>query len=236
MLTNQRYFPIYGADGKLTRAFVVVSNADPAVNETVIDGNERVVRARLDDAKFFYEEDLKISLDEFRERLAKVAFQKKLGTVLQKSDRMEDLALAIAREAHLGADAASDAQRAAHLAKADLVSSAVVEFTAHSDTIGIDRRAAAEVAQSLRHRLLNILRSMAEPLVSMADATPKGPADTDASRLRPVRVHQGSSVFGLRPARTTPRCFRRPGPFLPMLARARISPSPSWAWSTLTAD
>lgn len=101
MLSNQRYFPTYDAEGKLTRAFVVVSNADPAVSETVVDGNERVVRARLYDAKFFYDEDLKIDLEEFRARLANVGFQKKLGTVLQKSDRMEDLALAIANEAHL---------------------------------------------------------------------------------------------------------------------------------------
>lgn len=136
MLSNQRYFPTYDAEGKLTRAFVVVSNADPAVSETVVDGNERVVRARLYDAKFFYDEDLKIDLEEFRDRLANVGFQKKLGTVLQKSDRMEDLALAIANEAHLGAHAASDAQRAAHLAKADLVSSAVVEFTSQQGVMG----------------------------------------------------------------------------------------------------
>ena len=136
MLSNQRYFPTYDAEGKLTRAFVVVSNADPAVSETVVDGNERVVRARLYDAKFFYDEDLKIDLEEFRARLANVGFQKKLGTVLQKSDRMEDLALAIANEAHLGAHAASDAQRAAHLAKADLVSSVVVEFTSQQGVMG----------------------------------------------------------------------------------------------------
>ena len=136
MLSNQRYFPTYDAEGKLTRAFVVVSNADPAVSETVVDGNERVVRARLYDAKFFYDEDLKIDLEEFRARLENVGFQKKLGTVLQKSDRMEDLALAIANEAHLGAHAASDAQRAAHLAKADLVSSAVVEFTSQQGVMG----------------------------------------------------------------------------------------------------
>ena len=136
MLTNQRYFPTYDAEGKLTRAFVVVSNADPAVSDTVIDGNERVVRARLYDAKFFYDEDLKVPLDEFRERLAKVGFQRKLGTVLQKSDRIEDLALAIAHEARLGAKLAAACARAAHLAKADLVSSAVVEFTSQQGVMG----------------------------------------------------------------------------------------------------
>ena len=136
MLTNQRYFPIYDGEGKLTREFVVVSNSKPENAERVIDGNERVVRARLDDAKFFYEEDLKISLDEFRERLAKVAFQEKLGSVLAKSERIEQLALAIAREAHLGAHLAADAGRAAHLCKADLVSNAVVEFTSQQGVMG----------------------------------------------------------------------------------------------------
>ena len=154
MLSNQRYFPCYDQDGKLTRNFVVVSNADPAVSDTVIDGNERVVRARLDDAKFFYDEDLKVPMEEFRERLAKVDFQKKLGTVLQKSDRMEDLALVIAREAHLGAHLASDAQRAAHLAKADLVSQAVIEFTSQQGVMGGYYAAAAgetpEVAAAIR--------------------------------------------------------------------------------------
>lgn len=154
MLSNQRYFPTYDAEGKLTRAFVVVSNGDPKANATVVDGNERVVRARLYDAKFFYDEDLKIDLEDFRERLASVGFQQKLGTVLQKSDRMEDLALAIAREAHLGAHAASSAQRAAHLAKADLVSSAVVEFTSQQGVMGGYYAAAAgeesEVAAAIR--------------------------------------------------------------------------------------
>lgn len=154
MLSNQRYFPTYDAEGKLTRAFVVVSNGDPAANATVIDGNERVVRARLYDAKFFYDEDLKVSLEEFRFRLASVGFQKKLGTVLQKSERMEDLALAIAHEARIGASSASDAQRAAHLAKADLVSSAVIEFTSQQGVMGGYYAAAAgesaEVAAAIR--------------------------------------------------------------------------------------
>ncbi|MBE6469500.1 MAG: glycine--tRNA ligase subunit beta [Coriobacteriaceae bacterium] len=154
MLTNQRYFPTYDAEGKLTRAFVVVSNADPAVAATVIDGNERVVRARLSDAKFFYEEDLKVPLDVFRERLSRVGFQQKLGTVLQKSERIEDVALAIAREARLGAQVAAAAARAAHLAKADLVSSAVVEFTSQQGVMGgyyaLAAGEGADVAEGIR--------------------------------------------------------------------------------------
>ncbi len=136
MLKHQRYFPIYAADGSLTREFVIVSNADPAVNDTVRSGNERVVRPRLDDAKFFYDEDLKVGLDAFRERLSQVVFQKKLGTVLQKSERMETLAHEVALEASGDEAVAGEAARAAHLAKADLVSQAVVEFTSQQGVMG----------------------------------------------------------------------------------------------------
>ena len=136
MLSNQRYFPIFDAEGNLTREFVIVSNADPAVSATVVAGNERVVRPRLDDAKFFYEEDLKVSLDTFRERLGVVAFQQKLGNVLQKSERIESLSLAITHEARIGAKLAAASARAAHLCKADLVSSAVVEFTSQQGVMG----------------------------------------------------------------------------------------------------
>ena len=136
MLTHQRYFPIYDADDNLTREFVIVSNADPAVNDTVRAGNERVVRPRLDDAKFFYDEDLKVGLSAFRERLKDVVFQKKLGTVLQKSERMEQIAHEVARQATDDDGAATNAARAAHLAKADLVSQTVVEFTSQQGVMG----------------------------------------------------------------------------------------------------
>ena len=136
MLKHQRYFPIYAPDGSLTREFVIVSNADPAVSDTVRAGNERVVRPRLDDAKFFYDEDLKVGLDAFRERLAQVVFQKRLGTVLQKSERMEAIAAAVASQASDDAQVQADAARAAHLAKADLVSQAVVEFTSQQGVMG----------------------------------------------------------------------------------------------------
>lgn len=155
MLSNQRYFPITDKDGKLSCEFVVVSNADPACAATVIDGNERVVRARLDDAKFFYEEDLKVSLDEFVERLSQVVFQEKLGSVRQKVERMEKLAADAARQidAH-DEQLISSAQRAAHLAKADLVSQAVIEFTSQQGVMGGYYAQAAgesdEVADAIR--------------------------------------------------------------------------------------
>ena len=136
MLSNQRYFPVYDASGELTNAFVVVSNASPACSDAVVDGNERVVRARLDDAKFFYEEDLAHPLDEFVERLDSVVFQEKLGSMRQKVSRMEVLAAEVAREAGLDARLAASCVRAAHLSKADLVSSAVVEFTNQQGVMG----------------------------------------------------------------------------------------------------
>lgn len=136
MLTNQRYFPIYDRDGNLTREFVVVSNSAPENAERVIDGNERVVRARLDDAKFFYEEDLKRPLADYVPRLATVVFQEKLGTVLQKTERMEALAPVVAAQAGQDEDGQALAARAAHLAKADLVTQAVVEFTSQQGVMG----------------------------------------------------------------------------------------------------
>ena len=136
MLSNQRYFPIFDGQGKLTREFVIVSNADPKVSATVIAGNERVVRPRLDDAKFFFEEDLKHPMEEFVERLGIVTFQEKLGTTLQKVQRMEKLAGAVAAAAGEDEAGVANAVRAAHLAKADLVSQAVVEFTSQQGVMG----------------------------------------------------------------------------------------------------
>ena len=136
MLSNQRYFPIFDAQGKLTREFVIVSNADPKVSATVVSGNERVVRPRLDDAKFFFEEDLKRPMEEFVQRLGIVTFQEKLGSTLQKVGRMERLAKAVAQAAGEDGQGVSNAVRAAHLAKADLVSQAVVEFTSQQGVMG----------------------------------------------------------------------------------------------------
>ena len=154
MLSNQRYFPIYDASGDLTREFVVVSNADPAVSQTVVAGNEKVVRARLDDAKFFYDEDLKRPMEEFVERLGSVTFQERLGTMRQKVERMERLAAAVAAQAGEDEAGVAAAARAAHLAKADLVSQAVVEFTNQQGVMGGYYAAAAgeapEVCDAIR--------------------------------------------------------------------------------------
>ena len=153
MLVHQRYFPLYDKDGKLTNRFIVVSNGDPACAETIIDGNERVVRARLYDAKFFYDEDLKQPLESYVDRLGEVVFQEKLGTMLDKTNRIQRLADHLAEDAGLAGQDLSDVERAARLCKADLVTSAVVEFTSVQGVMGSYYAAASgetdQVAQAI---------------------------------------------------------------------------------------
>jgi glycyl-tRNA synthetase beta chain len=136
MLMHQRYFPLYNAQGKLTNDFIIVSNGDPACNATIVDGNERVVRARLSDAKFFYEEDLKNPLESYVEKLDAVVFQELLGTVRAKAQRLAALAGHLAVDAELSEQDAADLKRAAYLCKADLVTNAVIEFTSVQGVMG----------------------------------------------------------------------------------------------------
>lgn len=153
MLVHQRYFPLYDKDGKLTNRFIVVSNGDPACAETIVDGNERVVRARLYDAKFFYDEDLKQPFESYVDHLGEVVFQEKLGTMLDKTNRIQRLADHLAEDAGLAGQDLSDVERAARLCKADLVTSAVVEFTSVQGVMGSYYAAAsgetAQVAQAI---------------------------------------------------------------------------------------
>ncbi len=153
MLVHQRYFPLYDKDGKLTNRFIVVSNGDPACAETIVDGNERVVRARLYDAKFFYDEDLKQPLESYVDHLGEVVFQEKLGTMLDKTNRIQRLADHLAEDAGLAGQDLSDVERAARLCKADMVTSAVVEFTSVQGVMGSYYAAAsgetAQVAQAI---------------------------------------------------------------------------------------
>ncbi|WP_440216625.1 glycine--tRNA ligase subunit beta [Chromobacterium piscinae] len=125
MQQNQKYFPLLDKNGKLMNRFLLVSNVDPQDPSFVIGGNERVLRARLSDAKFFFEQDKKHRLDSRLPRLANVVYHNKIGSLLERVERLQSIAGAIAHE--LGADAAL-AARAAYLAKADLVSDMVGEF------------------------------------------------------------------------------------------------------------
>lgn len=125
MKANQKYFPLLDAKGKLTNKFLIVSNIRPADASLVVGGNERVVRPRLADAKFFYDKDRKQTLESRVKKLASVVYHNKLGTQLQRVERIATLSGTIARM--LGADKA-DAELAARLCKADLLSDMVGEF------------------------------------------------------------------------------------------------------------
>ena len=125
MRTNQKYFPLFDKSGKLTEKFLVVSNMAVADPVNIIEGNKRVVRPRLADARFFYEQDRKTRLETRVPGLGKVVYHNKLGTQLERVQRMQLLAGKIARS--IGADPLL-AERAAWLAKADLLTGMVGEF------------------------------------------------------------------------------------------------------------
>ncbi len=143
MLVHQRYFPLFGKDGALTNKFLITSNGDPAFRANIVDGNQRVVAARLYDAKFFYDEDLKKPLEAYVEGLDNVVFQESLGTTLEKTRRIVKLAEHLSAAAGLAPADARDAARAAYLCKADLVTGAVVEFTSVQGIMGSYYAAAA---------------------------------------------------------------------------------------------
>ncbi|UKH20917.1 glycine--tRNA ligase subunit beta [Actinobacillus pleuropneumoniae] len=131
MKGDQKYFPIYDKDGKLLPHFIFVSNINPEDPTAIIEGNEKVVRPRLTDAEFFFKTDLKQRLEDRLPRLETVLFQQQLGTLRDKTARIEALAGEIA--AQIGADKAK-AERTGLLSKCDLMTNMVFEFT---DTQGV---------------------------------------------------------------------------------------------------
>jgi glycyl-tRNA synthetase beta chain len=127
MKANQKYFPLLDANGKLTNKFLIVSNIKPKDASLVIGGNERVVRPRLADAKFFYDQDRKKPLDARVLGLSRVVYHNRLGTQGERVERVQAIARAIGQQ--LGGDAlALQADQAALLAKADLLTDMVGEF------------------------------------------------------------------------------------------------------------
>ena len=125
MREHQKYFHVVDDNGALLPLFVFVSNIVSSKPSSVVEGNEKVIRPRLADADFFYKTDLKTTLESKVEKLAKIVFQKQLGTIADKCDRIASLATSIANV--VGAQV-SDVQRAAKLCKADLSSELVLEF------------------------------------------------------------------------------------------------------------
>ncbi|TMO28081.1 glycine--tRNA ligase subunit beta [Pseudoalteromonas sp. S4741] len=134
MKDDQKYFPLLGQNGKLLNKFLFVSNIESKDPSVVISGNEKVVRPRLADAQFFFETDKKKTLESRLESLDSVLFQKQLGTLKDKSQRISELAGYIAEQ--LGADKAL-AARAGLLSKTDLMTEMVMEFTDVQGVMGM---------------------------------------------------------------------------------------------------
>ena len=133
MRQNQKYFPLFDAAGRLTNRFLIVSNMRLADPKNIVEGNQRVVGPRLEDARFFYNQDRKQRLEERVPQLARVVYHNKLGSQLERAERVQLLAGKIART--IGADAVL-AERAAWLGKADLVTNMVGEFPELQGTMG----------------------------------------------------------------------------------------------------
>ncbi|WP_107879481.1 glycine--tRNA ligase subunit beta [Neisseria animaloris] len=133
MQQNQKYFPLLDQNGKLMNRFLLVSNLQTEDPSHIIHGNERVLRARLADAEFFYKQDQKATLESRLPKLANVVYHNKIGSQAERIERLQSLAAHIA--AQLGADKAT-AERAARLAKADLVTEMVGEFPELQGTMG----------------------------------------------------------------------------------------------------
>jgi glycyl-tRNA synthetase beta chain len=127
MKANQKYFPLHDAQGKLTNRFLVVSNIRPGDASAIVQGNERVVRPRLADAKFFFDQDRKKTLESRLPMLDKVVYHAKLGSQGERVQRVRAIARAVGEQLS-GAALATQADRAAQLAKADLVTDMVGEF------------------------------------------------------------------------------------------------------------
>ncbi|MFN7190978.1 MAG: glycine--tRNA ligase subunit beta, partial [Rhodospirillales bacterium] len=168
MRAHQKYFATLNADGSLARHFIVVANmvAEDG-GELIVAGNERVLRARLSDAKFFWDQDRKTKLEARVPALASRVFHAKLGTVAQKVERLEKLSAFIAGK--IGADVAA-ATRAAHLAKADLSSGMVGEFPELQGIMG--RYYARHDGES--ELVANAIRAHYQPL-GPGDACPAEP-------------------------------------------------------------
>ncbi len=210
MESHQRYFPTQGADGALLETFVVVHNGDPAWSDSIVAGHERVIRARLADASFFYSEDLKVGDEERVSRLGSIVFHDRLGTVAAKVERLERLVEALAAQAGAPADTSAAAVRAAHLCKSDLVSHVVVEFPTLQGVMGRyyamaggeDQAVADAVLEHYQPRTARdaLPASVAGSLVAAADrldtmcgmfaidAAPTGSADPYALRRGAIGV------------------------------------------------
>src|SRR5699024_7534527 len=136
MADHQRYFPVRSKEGQFLPYFIGVRNGDDNHLENVVKGNEKVLIARLEDAKFFYEEDKKYSIAEFVEKLNKVTYHEKLGSMGDKQKRVESIIDLLAKEILLDQEVITDTKAAAYIYKFDLVTAVVNEFSTLQGYIG----------------------------------------------------------------------------------------------------
>lgn len=179
MREHQRYFPVRDNKGRLMNHFVTVRNGDEQYLENVRAGNEKVLKARLDDARFFWEEDKKIKLENYLPRLEKIIFQEKLGTVAQKIIRIEANVKSISEWLGKSENITEQALRAAKLAKADLVTYMVYEFPElqgimgqyYADLSGENEAVAKAIKEHYQPRFAGdeIPQSIEGSLLSIAD-------------------------------------------------------------------
>ncbi|MTI70897.1 MAG: glycine--tRNA ligase subunit beta [Firmicutes bacterium] len=143
MKEHQRYYPVVDDKDRLLPYFIAVRNGNKEYLDTVAKGNEKVIEARLEDAKFFFEEDTKYNLEDYVNNLKNVVFQEKLGTIYDKTIRIKELTTHLSEILQLGDETESNIQRAAYLSKADLVTNMVNEF---SELQGIMGREYAKIS------------------------------------------------------------------------------------------
>ncbi len=200
MKKHQRYFPVesrstlHAPPSTLLPHFIAIRNGDSRHLDLVRDGNEHVIRARFADAAFFVREDVKRKLEEFRPGLATLTFQKKLGSMLDKSERIEKLTGVVAQMLGLNTDETQTALRAAHLCKADLATQMVVEMTALQGIIGREYALRSgetpEVALAIREHYLP---------ASVGDALPESRAGIAVGLADRLDSLAGLFAAGLAP-------------------------------------
>ncbi len=138
MKEHLRYFPVVDDKNRLMPYFITVRNGDDQYSEIVVKGNEKVLGARLEDAKFFYKDDIKQPLESYVEKLEKITFQEKLGSLYDKTNRIQKLALKIGDYLEVGEETIKNVERAAFLSKADLTTKMVSEFTELQGKMGME--------------------------------------------------------------------------------------------------
>ena len=195
MRTNQKYFACRTADGALAPNFVCTANIEAADGgASIVQGNERVLSARLADAKFFWEQDLKVPLDGQAEKLGQIVFHEKLGTVADKVERIARLARWLVQKGIVKGADATLAERAARLAKADLVTGMVGEFPELQGLIG----GYLARAQGEPDEVADAVRDHYKP-VGQGDEVPTAPVTVAVSLADKLDSLVGFFQFGEKP-------------------------------------